>query len=183
MAATLKRSVVLLVALVASALTVLAVHTTANAAPYSHALTCALSAGVVPRGGSLTVSGNGYTPGSTVDLAMSPRNISLGSATVKANGTFSAKVTIPSWVAVGPHTLTSTESSSGQSTSCNFRVTALSSTGGGGSGGSGNVGGGGSSGTLAFTGIAVMSIGALGVILLIGGGVMLLLGRRGKASS
>jgi len=55
------------------------------------------------RGGSITLSGTGFTPG-TASVALS--DISLGTVTVESNGSFSATITIPANAPFGKHSLT-----------------------------------------------------------------------------
>lgn len=56
-------------------------------------------------GGYLLASGEGFAPGTTVDLWLFSTPALLGTATVKADGTFSAMVPLPAGVAAGNHTL------------------------------------------------------------------------------
>lgn len=56
-------------------------------------------------GGSLTVTGSGWLPGSQVVLDLHSDPIRLGIATVAEDGGFSTSVTIPVSVAAGDHTL------------------------------------------------------------------------------
>jgi hypothetical protein len=69
----------------------------------------------------LTVTGSGYTPGSTAALAFDAG--SLGSATVGTDGTFSFSATVPSAAASGAHTVTATSSNAAPQ-SASFTVTA-----------------------------------------------------------
>ncbi len=57
--------------------------------------TGAVSDTTVTPGQSIIVSGSNWCPGSTVQLTLQPGNISLGSATAGAKGSFSQSVTIP----------------------------------------------------------------------------------------
>ena len=65
--------------------------------------TCGVSDTTISPGDQVTVSGNDWQPGSTVTLTLQPEGISLGSASVGQNGTFSAVVTIPDSVQPGTH--------------------------------------------------------------------------------
>ncbi len=62
----------------------------------------------VEAGKAITVTGNGWKPGSTVTILLTGNATPLGTATVDANGAFSASVTIPSDTAAGAHTITIT---------------------------------------------------------------------------
>jgi 5'-nucleotidase len=61
-----------------------------------------------PVGGKVTISGNGFKPGTTVVLTLYSTPVDLGSVTVAADGTFTATVTLPSSVTAGSHTLLAT---------------------------------------------------------------------------
>lgn len=110
------------------------------------------------EGGSITVSGQGCNPGATVTATLDTGD-QIGSATAGSNGSFSITGQLPSGV-TGEHTIT--VQGAGCSGVLAINIQAASS-------GSGN---------LAGTGVAVVGIGALGVVLLVGGGLMLLAGRR-----
>ena len=60
----------------------------------------------VEAGKAITVTGNGWKPGSTVTILLTGNATPLGTATVDANGAFSATVTIPSDTTAGSHTIT-----------------------------------------------------------------------------
>ncbi|MFK4759329.1 fibronectin type III domain-containing protein [Microbacterium sp. ZW T5_45] len=57
------------------------------------------------QGGSLVVSGEGYLPGSVVDLWLLESNLFLGQVTVGDDGTFSTRVAVPTDAALGADTL------------------------------------------------------------------------------
>lgn len=65
----------------------------------------AISSPNVVAGGSFTVSGEGWLAGSEVELELRSDPVSLGTAKVNAEGSFSTGVTIPSSVPAGDHTL------------------------------------------------------------------------------
>ena len=92
----------------------------------------------------------------------------LGKTKAKADGTFKIVVKVPRNVKKGKHTINVSGPGAGCSGVAGVSVTAASVTPTGTSGGGG----------LASTGVAVIGIGALGVVLLIGGGLMLLASRR-----
>ena len=60
---------------------------------------------VVPLSGALRVRGEGYQPGSVVDLWLLPESVSLGEVETAADGTFEVLVPLPDGTAVGARTL------------------------------------------------------------------------------
>lgn len=62
-----------------------------------------LSASVVSAGGSVTVAGDGYRPGTAVNITLG--STSVGSATTDASGSFSRAVTIPAGTAPDSYTV------------------------------------------------------------------------------
>ena len=129
-------------------------------------------------GDSVVVTGSGFSLNSSAALSFHSTAVSLGSVSTSSTGTFTTTITVPN-VAVGPHTISATDGGTGQVASAAFAVTGQGALGSGGSG-SGSGGGGGG---LASTGVAVLGIASLGLVLLIGGGLMLLAGRRRKVSA
>jgi hypothetical protein len=127
-----------------------------------------LSTNTAPPGGSLNVTGQGFQPNSDVSLTLHSTPVSLGTAHTNGAGSFSQGVTIPASTTSGSHTITAVDAA-GDTASASLTVT--------GSSGSSTP----PSTGLAGTGVAVIGIGALGVVLLIGGGLMLLAGRRRKS--
>lgn len=147
----------------------------ASAYPPGIAPTIATSVSTIPQGGSLTVTGNDFTPNGQAHLSLHSAVVDLGVVSVDANGQFSAQVTIPASESTGVHTIEGLDIPTGDVATATITVTG---TGGGAPGGGGTGGGGG----LAGTGVAVIGIGALGVVLLVGGGLMLMAGRRRKVT-
>ncbi len=139
----------------------------ASAYPTGTAPKIALSTDTIPAGDSLTVTGQNFTPNSSADLSLHSSPVSLGSVTTDGNGEFSAVVTIPSDTTVGAHTIEAVDTPTGDVAVAPLTVTA---------------GGGGTPPPLGGTGVAVIGIGALGVVLLVGGGLMLMAGRRRKVT-
>ena len=121
--------------------------------------------GQARAGGTIVVHGAGCVPGGTVQVFFD--GTLIGSGTANAAGRYNIKATIPSNASPGSHTITV----SGPGSSCSG-VEGISVSA------SGSGGGNSSSGGLASTGVAVVGIGALGAVLLIGGGMMLLAGKR-----
>lgn len=184
---TVLGTVILLVGLMASP---------ASAYPPGTAPTLAANASTVTQGSTLTLSGSGFN--GTVSLVGHSASVDLGTAEANVDGTFTKTVTITAVdFPVGDHNIVASDSV-GDSAAVYFRVEAAGSGGGvsngdgsGNNGGTGNNGGGvsnggsgsnGDGGGLAYTGIAVLSIGGLGVLLLTGGGIMLMAGRRRNAT-
>lgn len=100
-----KRSLAAIVAAAALAVAPLTLAPSANAAaPYVTAPTLALSTTTPPCAGTLTVTGSGFVPGSTVTLTLHSTVTSLGSVVVNANGSFTKTVTLPAGVS-GTHTI------------------------------------------------------------------------------
>ncbi len=139
----------------------------AQAAPYTNQATCALNTQTPPEGASVTLSCSGFGSVDRINIVLHTATISLGSATTNSAGAFSRTLKLPAGV-TGQHTIVSTDTSTSQTASVSLTI------GGGTSGGGGGGGGGG----LSNTGVAVIGIGALGVVLLAGGGMMLYAGRR-----
>lgn len=137
------------------------------------------SASIVTPGGTLTLSGSHFS--GTVSLVGHSAPVDLGTTEASGpNGAFTKTVTITAAdFPVGDHYIEAT-GADGDSATVSFSVVATASTGGTGSGsssGSGSTGGG-----LASTGVAVLSIGGFGVLLLIAGGIVLMAGKRRKAT-
>jgi len=120
--------------------------------------------GQTRAGGTIVVHGEGCAPGGAVKVFFD--GTLIGSGTANAAGRYNIKATIPSNASPGSHTITV----SGPGANCSG-VEGISVTAPGGGGNS-------DSGGLAGTGVAVVGIGALGAVLLIGGGMMLLAGKR-----
>jgi hypothetical protein len=113
-------------------------------------------------GGSLTVSGTSCTPGADITISLDGTTV-LKTTTADGTGAYSVGVTIPAGTSTGSHTI----NVEGAGCSGVEAITVTASGGGG----------------LAGTGVAVIGIGALGVVLLVGGGLMLLAGRRRRVTT
>lgn len=173
-----KKLGLMLVALLAIAATGLAVSTSANAQPYVQETFT--SPPTAAGGQPITITGSGWVPGETITLTLHSDPMVLGTTTADASGDWSVTVTIPTSATCGEHTITATGSATNRaadqpkSESHGITITppcvqpSVSTT---------------PPSSVSVTGVAAMGIGALGVVLLVGGGVMLLLGRRRKASS
>lgn len=110
-----------------------------------------------PAGGSITVSGQGCTPGATITVSLD-NGSTLATAKADSSGAYSVVVTLPSGV-TGHHNITVNGAGCSGVLAIDIQ-----------------------SGGLATTGVAVIGIGAVGVVLLVGGGLMLLAGRRRKSA-
>ena len=146
--------------------------TSASAYPPGTAASVGVSASTIGPGGSLTVSGSGFK-GTVTVTAADP--ILLATVTAGADGTFSARVTLPaSEFPPGNYTITASDAY-GDSTSVKVTIATAAAPSSPSTPSTGN-------GGLPFTGFAAASVGGLGVLLLIGGGIMLLAGRRRHAT-
>lgn len=94
----------------------------------------------VVQGGTVTISGTGFTEGATVRVDVASDPLTLTTATVDASGTFGYTWTVPSDFEVGAHTLYVYQDGSLVSTS-GITVTAADGSGSGGSGSTGTSGG------------------------------------------
>src|SRR5262245_12071821 len=79
--------------------------TPAQAQGYLGDATCGVSDTTLGPGDTVTITGDHWQAGSTVTFTLQPEGINLGSATVGANGSFSATVTIPASVQAGSHSI------------------------------------------------------------------------------
>jgi LPXTG-motif cell wall-anchored protein len=67
--------------------------------------TIQLSRGTVVAGGSITITGTGFTPTTTFSVVLHSAPVTLGSVTTTLAGAFSTVITIPEDTAVGTHTV------------------------------------------------------------------------------
>lgn len=149
-----------------------------------------LSAAEVAAGDQVTVSASGLQPGEQAVVEINPE---LAQVEVDQEGSFEAEVTIPADLEPGVYDLTVAGEESGISGSAPLTVTEAAGTGSGagaepvaGAGGGGAAGAdavadsgqGSPQGTLASTGFGVAGIAALGLALLVVGGVLLRRSRR-----
>jgi hypothetical protein len=131
------------------------------------------NATAVPPGGSLTVSGNNFFPGGSVSIVLHSTPVSVGGATVNANGSFSVSVSIPSATPPGAHTIIASDSE-GDSASTGLTVTGSSA-------------GGATPATatpdLPFSGADIAALSGVGAIALALGGMLILTSRRRRRVS
>lgn len=166
-----RRFAALLIAL-ALLIAALTLTSPASAAPYTNQTTVGVTDQTPCEGCSFTVSGDGFTPGERVRIVLDNGDF-LGTAVADSSGHFSFSVTLPSGL-TGTHSIIATGETSGRTATSSVSISAPTSTGSA-SGSSSSSGSG-----LAYTGFAVAGIGGIGVALLIGGGAMLLIGKRRK---
>jgi hypothetical protein len=140
----------------------------ANAVGYANQPKVSVSNQAPAAGSSITISGSGFTPGETVTIRLD-NGTQFPSVVANASGSFSEVVVLGVGLA-GAHTITATGTTSGHSASIKIQVAGVGASAIPNASGTG----------LAFTGASVIGIGALGGLLLVGGGLMLLAGRRRK---
>lgn len=165
------RAAAMMVAVLALVLAGLFTAGTAGAAPYVRQPHLAINTQTPAVGATVTLTGTGFVAGVHVTVTLHSTPVTLGSATPNANGDFTLSATLPSGVS-GTHTIVASGSADNDLASVTITI------GGSGSGGGGSSGG----GSLSSTGVAVLSIGSVGVLLLLGGATALLVGRRRKLS-
>jgi hypothetical protein len=122
-------------------------------------------------GGTVTFSGTGFQAGETITITLD-NGTTYPSVVADASGAFSTTIHLSASLS-GTHTLTATGATSGRTSSTTIQVAAASA----------NAGVAPSTGGLAFTGAAVLGIGALGGLLLVGGATMVLASRRRKVNA
>ena len=144
------------------------------AAPYSNPTTISGSTQSGVEGGTVGVSGTGFLANETIDFVLHSDPVDLGTTKADASGSFSATLTLPDGV-TGNHTIVATGETSGRTASFPITISAPGSA-------TGTTGGGSGGGGLPVTGAAVLGVGGLGALLLVGGGVMLLIGKRQKVN-
>lgn len=152
----------------------------AAAGPYppSQCATVSVSTTTPHSGETMTVSGTGFTAGEqvTVELESTPRDV--GSATVQANGTFTAQITIPTDM-YGKHQLIVT----GGHPSCPVSAITLDiqSSAALGEQIGPNGGGGGGGGALSSTGVQIALLLAIAAVALAAGVALTRAGRQKRS--
>jgi hypothetical protein len=129
-------------------------------------LTSSDADGKVVAGEQVTISGKDFLPGSVVDLVVYSTPVKLGTATVLADGTFSATVTLPKDLANGTHHLVA----SGVDVNGNPRTLIVEVTVSGGTA------------VLAYTGFSALPYAGAGALALLAGGGLLVVSRRRQAA-
>lgn len=119
--------------------------------------------------GHLTVDGNGFAANEQITLTLHSKTYTLATLTTDSSGSFSAAVTLPAGVS-GNHQITAAgaqDLAKGKITISNCATQATN--------------GQGANSGLSNTGVAVLSIGGVGVLLLIVGTFFVVTGRRRRA--
>jgi hypothetical protein len=177
---TSKRRIAALFAVLGLLLAPLAFASSASAYP-AVSVSVTVSTTSPGPGATITVSVK-VAPGTIVNWTLHTQTYALGTSTADASGEASLTATLPAGV-TGCHTIEaddaatgtvigSTALSIGGTCSADGTFTPANSS-------SNNK----DSNDLAYTGAAVAGLGGLGLLLLIGGGIMLMTGKRGKATS
>ena len=164
----MKRLFAALVAVVAMIIAAASLGASASAYPPGTLPQISVADTTVEQGATDVVNGVNFTPNSSVVLSLHSATVDLGTVTSDGSGSFSATITIPSDTALGAHTIEALDTPTGDVATAAITVVA-----GGGDGGGPPFG----------TGVAVIGMGALGLVLLIGGGLMLMAGRRRKVTA
>ena len=135
--------------------------------------TATVSTQTPPAGGSVEFCGKGFNAGETVTITVG--STSFPSVTASSSGEFCTTLVLGISLS-GPQTITATGATSGTKSSVSIVVGGATNTGGTGTGGTGDD-------ALANTGALVISIGALGVLLVVGGSMLVLAGKRRKVNA
>ena len=142
----------------------------ANAAPYSNATTVSVSNQKPTAGSTVQFCGTGFQPGETVTIGLD-NGTTYQSAVAGASGGFCSFLVLGTTL-TGTHTITARGATSGATASVQIVVAGVSA--------SANPP---AAAGLAFTGAAVLGIGSLGALLLVGGAALVLAGRRRKVDA
>jgi hypothetical protein len=142
--------------------------TAAAATPYVSGATCSVTDGTPAVGGRDTVNCTDFGGHDTVQFTLHSATYPLGSAVTDADGAVTIDITLPDGVD-GKHQIRAFDPTTNQLASVDINI------GGTGTGGEENGGGG---GPTAITGVAIFGLGGLGVLLVVGGALVLLAGRR-----
>lgn len=143
-------------------------------------------------GVTVTVSGNCGNQGDKLVFTFNSTPVVLGSTTAGTNGAYSLPLTLPSETPLGQHTITVSDSATGDSASAALSVVEEGgSNGNGGAAGNGGAGGNGgnaggsngSSGGIAFTGADTLAATAVGAGAIGVGGILLLSSRKRRRNS
>jgi hypothetical protein len=194
---TSKRPFASLIVILGMIIAMMAFAGPATAVPYVTTPSISVSTQTPRMGAKIRLCGRGYRSHQTVKVTLD-RRIFLAYLPTNSAGAFCATVKLPNRVA-GGHRIWAVaykKSASvwirilqpgvrvaGVSLSAGGTTTGGTTTGGTTTGGTTASGGTSTSGQLAFTGAAVVGAGALGGLLLVGGGLILVTGRRRKTTA
>jgi hypothetical protein len=145
--------------------------TPANAAPYATQPTTSVSNQSPTAGSNVTFCGSGFQAGETVTIALT-NGTTYPSVATDTSGAFCSVVVLGATL-TGTQTLTATGLTSGRTSSTTIKVLGVSA----------NAAPTPATSGLAFTGTNAIAIGGLGGLLLLGGGAMVLVGRRRKVNA
>jgi hypothetical protein len=171
-----KRLIAALFALGAMLVASVATAGSSTADPYSHHMSCSVNVSNPRAGGTITIRCIGAHHDVDLTIILHSRAVFLGTMTTDASGKASRSVTLPAGL-TGHHTLI-IHDPLGRTSAIPLTISSSGT-----AGQATNTGTNGTGGTTAFTGVAVIGIGALGLVLLVGGGMVLLLGRRRKGTA
>ena len=145
--------------------------TPANAASYVTQPSTSVSNQSPTAGSNLTFCGQGFLPGETVAITLD-NGTKYPSVAADTSGAFCTVVVLGASL-TGTHTLTATGLTSGRTSSTTIKVLGVSASAAPTPTSSG----------LAFTGANAIAIGGLGGLLLLGGGALVIAGRRRKVNA
>jgi len=148
----------------------------ANAVSYATQPTTSVSNQAPAAGSSLQFCGSGFAPGETVTIALD-NGTSFPSDQADSSGAFCATLVLGVSLS-GTHTIVATGATSGRTSSTTIRVAGVAANSNGNTGNEATTGN-----ELAFTGAAVVGIGGLGALLLVGGTVLVYGSRRRRLST
>jgi len=159
---TSKRLSTPLIVMFAAIIAMVAFAGPASAVPYTTTPATSVSNQTPAAGSSLTFCGTGFLAGETVAITLD-NGTTYPSVVANSSGAFCSTIVLGATL-TGTHTLTATGVTSGATSSQRIVIAGVSAD-------TGTTG-------LAFTGAAVIGIGALGGLLLVGGAALVLAGRR-----
>ena len=145
----------------------------ANAASYATQPTTSVSNQTPAAGSGITFCGQGFLPSEAVAITLD-NGTRYPSVIADTSGAFCTTIVLGATL-TGTHVITASGATSGRTSSTEIHVAGVTANAGTTTGTT--------TGGLAFTGAAVIGIGALGGLLLIGGAIMVFTARRRKASA
>lgn len=149
----------------------------AGAYPAGVSATISISTTTPRAGATITISGAAFKPRERISIEFHSVGYDLGSTYATGAGTFTTVVTIPK-NASGMHDIVATGVTSGESAILTLDVQGPGSSRNAGYSAASVSGSGTDSEGLSNTGVAVIGIGAVGVVLFVGGSLLLVAGKR-----